>query len=175
MRYTVKTGDTPGNIATRLLGDVRYADLIVTINRVYTVFDETAHGTQTRFMTQSRIELPSSAEMQIYSRHYFTAWTAKKSWLEESATSVSSFLDKMREAAHRGAEKLNTHSNSLSLMSNSRISRTADQTSLNYAPINGTVFNGAHYNGALPVNSFESDTPVQSQQRFFDAFITGAR
>jgi hypothetical protein len=179
MRYTVKAGDTPGNIASRMLGDVRYADLIVTINRVYTVLDETALGVQTRFITQARIELPSNAEMQIYSRHYFNAWTAtKKSWIEESATSVSSFLGKMREAAHFGAGKLNPHSNPLSFRINSKATRISCQKQLDCAPSNGTTFNGieqyisAHISSAM--NNQATDTPMQNQQRLFDAFINGA-
>jgi hypothetical protein len=156
-RYTVRTGDTPGNIAGRMLGDVRYADLIVTINRVHAIEDETKLGAQTRFMAYSRIDLPSESEMEIYGNHYFAAWEAKKSWLEESATSVSSFLGKMRHAAHRGAEKLNTHSNPLSMMPNTRMNRAIDQTSMNLQTGNGTVFNGVN------------------QQRIFDAFIDGTR
>lgn len=176
LRYTVKAGDTPGNIASRMLGDVRYADLIVTINRAHTVHDATALGAQTRFMTQSRIELPSESEMEIYSRHYFASWTeAKKSWLEESATSVSSFLGKMRDAAHRGAEKLNTHSNPLSLMSYSRTNGTAEQRLVSLATGSGTTFNAYNRRNTLKMNEFEPDMPLQNQQRLFDAFINGTR
>lgn len=166
MRYTVKTGDTPAKIAGRILGDVRYAGLLVTINRIHAIHDDSVPGSPVQFMALTRIDLPSETEMEIYSRHYFTAWAEKKTWLQESASSVSSFLEKMREAAQRGAERISSHSHPVSAVV---------QAKTNFSTDSRTAFNGAPSRNFSKFKEANAATEVLSPQQLFDAFISGTR
>ncbi len=70
-RYLVQPGDTPAKIAKLFFGDPRFADLIITINRVNTFYEQSHSGWHPRLHDGTEICLPSEEEREIYGRNYF--------------------------------------------------------------------------------------------------------
>ena len=73
VKYVVKYGDTLNSIALANLGDSRFADLLITINRAEIHFVD-IEGTVTPTVYEGQvIWLPAIAELEIYKKNFFNA------------------------------------------------------------------------------------------------------
>ncbi|MGD9683395.1 MAG: hypothetical protein AB7W16_19695 [Candidatus Obscuribacterales bacterium] len=70
-KHVVEAGDTIASIAKNKLGDARFGDLIITINRSEVVY-RMVDGVRTPFIYPTQVLwLPSAAECRVFSRHFF--------------------------------------------------------------------------------------------------------
>lgn len=70
-KYVVEAGDTIAGIAKGKLGDARFGDLIITINRSEVVY-RMVDGVRTSFIYPTQVLwLPSAAECRVFARHFF--------------------------------------------------------------------------------------------------------
>lgn len=77
VKYEVKPGDTLQSIAIEKLGDDRFVDLIVTINRSEVTF-RTDNGVRVPLVFAGQLLwLPSEQERSIYQKHYFSGKAGK--------------------------------------------------------------------------------------------------
>ena len=74
-RYTVKYGDNIRSIARVQLGDERFAQLIITINRGSAGFYMLPDNKTPHLLVDQVIWLPSDAEMEIHKKHHFARGT----------------------------------------------------------------------------------------------------
>jgi hypothetical protein len=70
-RYTVQHGDNIRSIARVQLGDERYAQLIITINRGSAGFYMLPDNKNPHLLVDQVIWLPSDAEMEVHKKHFF--------------------------------------------------------------------------------------------------------
>ncbi len=73
VRYLVMDGDTLNSIAANQLGDVRFTDLLVTINRVQIEFVDCENGKSVHIRPGQMLWLPGMNELVIYKKHFFQA------------------------------------------------------------------------------------------------------
>ncbi|MCA9804334.1 MAG: LysM peptidoglycan-binding domain-containing protein, partial [Cyanobacteria bacterium HKST-UBA02] len=70
-KYVVEAGDTIASIASSKLGDARFGDLIITINRSEVVY-RMVDGVRTPFIYPTQVLwLPSAAECRVFAKHFF--------------------------------------------------------------------------------------------------------
>jgi len=70
-KYVVEAGDTIASIAQSKLGDARFGDLIITINRSEVVY-RMVDGVRSSFIYPTQVLwLPSAAECRVFAKHFF--------------------------------------------------------------------------------------------------------
>src|ERR1700691_4642260 len=62
--YLTKSSDTLASIAEEQLGDARYLDLLVTINRAEILFEESEEGASPYFLPLTTLWLPTKREVE---------------------------------------------------------------------------------------------------------------
>ncbi len=86
-RYTVRYGDNIRSIARVQLGDERFAQLIITINRGSAGFYMLPDNKTPHLLVDQVIWLPSDAELDIHRKHFFARGTAAGE--QQSAPAIS--------------------------------------------------------------------------------------
>jgi hypothetical protein len=86
-RYTVRYGDNIRSIARVQLGDERFAQLIITINRGSAGFYMLPDNKTPHLLVDQVIWLPSDAELDIHKKHFFARGTAAGE--QQSAPAIS--------------------------------------------------------------------------------------
>ncbi len=73
VRYLVKKDDTLENIAERILGDARFVQLLITINRAEIIFTIVNGKTVSTIYEGQYLWIPTPNELSIHAKHYFNS------------------------------------------------------------------------------------------------------
>ena len=76
VRYLVKKGDTLESVAEKILGDVRFVQLLVTINRAEIIFTAVSGKPETVIYEGQYLWIPTPEELNIHKKHYFNSNSA---------------------------------------------------------------------------------------------------
>ena len=76
VRYLVKKDDTLENVAERILGDIRFVQLLITINRAEIIFTIANGKTVSTIYEGQYLWIPTPNELNIHKKHYFNSNSA---------------------------------------------------------------------------------------------------